>query len=154
MRPLPILSNFTRLLTLGAPWTPFPLAHPPEGEQDRCSPLRSHRKSHLILMTRCLLLRGRPALPIAPHHLPTYPKQPFSGLDGALQNEGTADHSAASLPLASPLYLIGSREPWSVGKGDARTSSRPGSGNWWGGPGLGNVPLVLRIADTCRLVRG
>lgn len=78
--------------------------------------------------------RGRPARPTAPHHLPTYPKQLFSGLDGALQNEGTADHSAASLPLASPLYLVGSLGVW------GREVPGPRAGlawNRWGGPGLG-----------------
>lgn len=103
-------------------------------------------------MTRCLLLRGRPALPTAPHHLPTYLKQPFSGLDGALQNEGTADHSAASLPLASPLYLIGSLGVW----GREVPGPRAGLAQGTGGVGLawGNVPLALGAADTCRLVGG
>ena len=55
--------------------------------------------------------RGRPALPTAPQHPPTrltqpaLPEgQPFSGLDNALQGEGTVGHSAAPLPLVSTFW--------------------------------------------------
>lgn len=68
-----------------------------------------------------------------------YPKQPFSGLDGALQNEGTADHLAASLPLASPLYLIGSLGVWGRGVPGLRAGLAQGTGAV--GLAWGNVPL-------------
>lgn len=152
MRPLPILPDFTRL-PLGGSLDPFPSGPPSRGRARQTqAPAKPQEEPPYPYDKVPPAQRGRPARPTAPHHLPTYPKQPFSGLDGALQNEGTADHSAASLPLASPLYLVGILGVW----GREVPGPRAGLAQGTGGVGLawGSVPLALGAADTCRLVGG
>lgn len=110
-------------------------------------------------MTRCLLIREGGLL--CPLPLTTYlPIQriqhcprvsPFSGLDDALQSEGTADDSATPLPLAS-FYLSRSPGVW-VGE-VPRPLAHLAQGT--GGVGLawGTIPPAVGAAEACKLVGG
>lgn len=137
-----LLPSLTRPPALGALWTPFPLAHPPEGEQDKTqAPAKPQEEPPYPYDKVPPAWRGRPALPAAPHHLLIQSSQqwprvsPFSGLDNVLQSEGTADLLSCPFTTGPPCTFREMPGPWAY----------PVQGT--GGAGLawpGAVPLCTR----------
>lgn len=155
--PRPVVSPVLPSLTGPLLWgllTPFPLAHPPEGEQDRRRHQQRHRKKPPYPHDKVPpARRGRPALPAAPCS-PSGAASTLPEGQTLLQTEGLADHAPTLHHWVSSLYFQGalSRERGCQDLGPAQLRNRVGGqcrpagcrrGGWRGTTPSWDTPLVL-----------